>query len=302
MLSRFHGTQGGRLVVDVLREQIVVGGSEEIAEAINDKAEILGFSAGDIIIEESAADQDTYFILSGTVSIRVNGREIAVRTKGQQIGEMVVVDPTQPRSAAAMAEGEVVVARVPATAFIEVADANPHIWRNVARELADRLRQRNRLVANVNARPVVFVGCSNEALPIARAIESAFEPDPFIVKIWADSTFEASEFPIESLERELPGIDFAVLILSPEDKVQSRGSSWDAPRDNVVFELGLFMGGLGRVRTFLLCPEGEFTKIPTDLAGLTRLTYKRGPMSEVASAIAPACRRLREQILRVGPR
>lgn len=302
MLSRFHGTHGRRLVVDVLREQIVVGGSEEIAEAINDKAEILGFSAGDLIIEEFAPDQDTYFILSGTVSIRVNGREIAVRTKGQQIGEMVVVDPTQPRSAAAMAEGEVVVARVPATTFIEVADANPRIWRNVARELADRLRQRNRFVANVNARPVVFVGCSNEALPIARAIESAFEPDPFIVKIWADSTFEASEFPIESLERELPGIDFAVLILSPEDQVQSRGSSWDAPRDNVVFELGLFMGGLGRVRTFLLCPEGEFTKIPTDLAGLTRLTYRQGPASELASAIAPASQQLREKILRAGPR
>ena len=88
---------------------------------------------------------------------------------------------------------------------------------------------------------------------------------PIVVKIWTDDVFEASSFPIESLERELQRVDFAVLVLSPDDKVISRDIATDAPRDNIVFELGLFMGALGHNRTFLIYPHGIDIMIPTDL-------------------------------------
>ena len=245
---------------------------------------------------------DIYFILAGVVSIRVSGREIAVRTAGQHIGEMAAVDPGQPRSASAVADGEVVVARVYAGVFIDLAEANPRLWRNIARGLAQRLRQRNRFVLSVNPRPVLFMGCSTEALPVARAIESTLAPDPIVVRVWADDTFEASSFPIESLERELSGADFAALVLSPDDRVVSRDVTSDAPRDNVVFELGLFMGALGHSRTFLVYPAAIDIKIPTDLEGLTALTYELGPQGELESAIAAACQKLRKQVLAAGPR
>ena len=302
MLARFTGPQGQRFVVEALRDQPVIGEVADLAEAISDRAEIVWFASDTAIIEESAPDNDVYFILAGVVSIRVGGREIAARGAGQHIGEMAVVDPGQPRSASAVADDEVVVARVSAGVFIDLAEANPRLWRNIARGLAQRLRQRNRFVLSVNPRPVLFVGCSTEALPVARAIESALDPDPIGVRVWSDDTFEASSFPIESLERELSGVDFAALVLSPDDKVVSRDTESDAPRDNVVFELGLFMGALGHSRTFLVYPRGIDIKIPTDLEGITAVTYESGPQFELKCAVAPACLQLRKQILSAGPR
>ena len=46
---------------------------------------------------------------------------------------------------------------------------------------------------------------------------------------------------VYSLDR----FDFAILVLTADDLVASRDVLSTAPRDNVLFELGLFMGGLG---------------------------------------------------------
>jgi len=67
--------------------------------------------------------------------------------------------------------------------------------------------------------------------------------------------------------------DFAILLLTPDDIVQSRSTELASPRDNVIFELGLFMGELGRDRTFILQQPGSGMKIPTDLAGVVTSNY-----------------------------
>ena len=301
MLSRFAGREGRRVVVDALRDQPVIGEDADLAETICDRAEILGFDSGTAIIEEDAPDDDMYFILSGAVSVRVGGREVGVRAAGQHIGEMAVVDPGQPRSASVVAEGEVVAARVSAIAFASLAESNPRLWRNVARGLARRLRQRNRFVRSVNPRPVMFVGCSTESLPIGEAVQSALSRAPIVVRLWTEDVFEASSFPIESLEHELHRVDFAALVLSPDDMVISRDQAAEAPRDNIVFELGLFMGALGHDRTFLIYPRGVDIKIPTDLAGITALTYEPGPPCGLTRELEAACRQLRKQVLAAGP-
>ena len=302
MLQRFNGQDRLTNLAEALEIQPIISGDRAIAEAISGYVDVESFEPGSVIIEESAADNDLYFILAGIVSIRVSGREIATRTAGQHVGEMALLDPGRPRSAAAVAEGEVVVARVTAADFTAMADANPRMWRNVARVLAERLRQRNRFLSSANSRPVMFVGCSTESLSIARAIQSAFEHDPILVRVWTDDTFKASQFPVESLERELARVDFAALVLSPDDTVISRDSEVPAPRDNLVFELGLFMGALGHSRTFLLHPRGLDLKIPSDLAGFTPLTYQTSPDGPVSIAVAYACGEMRAAIKASGPR
>ena len=302
MLQRFCG-QGGRIhLVEALEIQPIVNGDIAIAKAISGCVEVESFEPGSSIIEESGPDNDLYFILAGVASIRVSGREVAVRTAGQQIGEMALLDPGEPRSASAVADGEVVTARISSSVFAQLADANPRLWRNVARVLAERLRQRNRFVPPSNPRPVLFIGCSSESLPVGRAIQSALEHDPILVRVWTDDTFRASQFSVESLEQELVKVDFAALVLSSDDTIISRGSTMDVPRDNLVFELGLFMGALGHSRTFLLHPRDSGIKIPTDLSGFTPLTYQTSNDGSISVAVASACEEMRAAILTSGPR
>ena len=76
---------------------------------------------------------------------------------------------------------------------------------------------------------------------------------------------------------------------------------WPAPRDNVIFELGLFMGRLGRARAILMEPRAAKLKLPSDLAGLTTIPYRFEAGRDAAPLIAPACNELRDHIARLGP-
>ena len=62
------------------------------------------------------------------------------------------------------------------------------------------------------------------------------------------------------------------------------------------------MGVLGHSRTFLIYPRGIEIKIPTDLAGITPLTYSLEPESAVHNPMAAVCNQLRASILNAGPR
>ena len=302
MLDRFRGKDGRSLLQEALQSQRVIDGDGPLADSIATLAEVQSFKPGSILIEDSAADNDILFILAGVVSIRVLGREVAVRSAGQQIGEMALVDPSQRRSASVVADDEVVVARLSEREFTRLADSHPRLWRNVARELAHRLRQRNRYVESVNPRPVLFVGCSAESVSVGRAIQASLQYDPVVVKVWTDRVFFPSSFPIEALEQALVDVDFAALVLSPDDEVISRGITSQAPRDNILFELGLFMGALGHTRTFLVHPRDVDVKVPTDLMGITPLTYESESREDLITAIAPACDEMRAVILSAGPR
>ena len=91
-------------------------------------------------------------------------------------------------------------------------------------------------------------------------------------------------------------------VLSPDDAVISRDATLEAPRDNLVFELGLFMGALGHSRTFLLHHRGSGLKIPTDLSGFTPLTYQTDSNGPNSVAVASACEETRTTILASGLR
>ena len=121
------------------------------------------------------------------------------------------------------------------------------------------------------------------------------------VKLWSDGVFGASQFAMESLEAQLASADFALLVTTPDDEVITRGRNSGAPRDNVVFELGLFMGAISRHRTYLLTPRGVEVKIPTDLLGLNRLQYDPRVRS-LARATAAARRDLLQLIRAFHPR
>lgn len=148
--------------------------------------------------------------------------------------------------------------------------------------------------------PSVFVGSSSEGVEFARAVRASLEQDAEIT-LWNEGVFELGQTSIESLTSALSRFDFAVVILTPDDLVHSRSTEAFGPRDNAIFELGLFMGRLGRDRTFILHQADSPLRIPSDLSGVTTARYHwpRGDKSHRA-AVAGACDGIRDRIRSLG--
>ncbi|MCX6633756.1 MAG: nucleotide-binding protein, partial [Acidobacteria bacterium] len=148
--------------------------------------------------------------------------------------------------------------------------------------------------------PALFVGSSSEGLTVARAIQTQLQHDTEVT-VWNEGAFPLGQTTLEGLVNALDRFDFAVLLLTPDDAVVSRQSEHLAPRDNLLFELGLFMGRLGRSRTFVVCENSSRMKLPSDLAGVTvaRYTQERAD-GNLLAAVGPACDQIRKAIRDLG--
>ena len=147
--------------------------------------------------------------------------------------------------------------------------------------------------------PLVFLGSSTEGLQIAKAVQAELQYSAECV-IWSQGVFGLSTGTLETLVEKLQIFDFAVLVLSPDDLVSSRGDTQPAPRDNVLLELGMFIGALGRNRTFIVIDRSTNVKLPSDLAGITPATYESPVGGTMRSAVGPACTDIDEVIRKLG--
>jgi len=124
-------------------------------------------------------------------------------------------------------------------------------------------------------KPKVFIGSSVKGLPIAQLVqwELKHEAEPVL---WSQGVFRTINVPIEDLMAAVESFDFAIFVLDPEDHMEVRGEQALAVRDNVIFELGLFLGKLGRSRNFFVAPALPLeikSRLPSDLSGITPAQY-----------------------------
>lgn len=302
IIDRFQGDAGRSHLIDALVQQKIVNGNRALAEEIADCADLVEVEESQAIITQGENDNDLFLILAGAFKIVVNGRDVASRGRGDHVGEMVVIEPTQTRSASVIAIEPALVAKLSCSDASEIASKHPEIYRIIASTLARRLLERNKLVEQHRDKIRVFVISSAEGVDVARKIQGSLEYDNDIdVSVWTDGVFRAGRYLIEALEGELDDCDFAIAVAHSDDKTLFRGESWPTPRDNVVFELGLFMGRLGRYRAILMEPREDKVKLPSDLNGVTTITYKYEPGAKAVSRLAPACDRLRDHIKELGP-
>jgi predicted nucleotide-binding protein with TIR-like domain len=146
--------------------------------------------------------------------------------------------------------------------------------------------------------PKVFVASSSEGLEVVNPAHRLLQRElaGFAdVEPWRDA-FQLTRTPIESLERLLDSSDFAVLVLTPDDRTSSRETERSSPRDNVVFEVGLFFGKLGRERCFLIQRHDFDLKLPSDLLGIEPAKYSLSPGEDLEKALDPACNRIGKAI------
>lgn len=300
-IDRFSGGATSPTLLRALSEQYIVHGNTALAAALAEVVKVEEHRPGARLIEQGSADNHILFILIGEVVIVINGQEVARRKAGQQVGEMALLSDGALRSASVVARETVVTARVTEPDFSAVAAAHPEAWRRIAAELGDRLRQRTRFIRQRNSTPILFVGSSRESLPIVEALVAGWRSAPFIVRPWTGDVFTPSHFPIDDLAEQLTACDFAALVLGPDDQVFSRGVTSNAPRDNVLFELGLFMGAIERARTLFIIPADSDIKMPTDILGLTPLRFVSRTGS-IADNVAPICSGITALIQRMGSR
>lgn len=121
------------------------------------------------------------------------------------------------------------------------------------------------------SKPRVFLGSSGKQEKLLEALTLGLE-DIAHVEPWTTS-FNPGTTTLERLVELAHEVDFAAFVLAQDDWTSGapEGSAQASPRDNVVFEAGLFGGILGMRRTFLLHANGA--KLPTDLLGLTCIRY-----------------------------
>ncbi len=153
----------------------------------------------------------------------------------------------------------------------------------------------------VKRKPAIFVGSSTEGQKIGKAVQVLLD-DSCEATVWSQGVFGLSLGPLESLVLQLNDFDFAILILTPDDLVTKRGVEAQTARDNVLFELGLFMGGLGRDRTFVVYDRTERLQLPSDLAGVTAATFEMHSSGKLESSLGAAVTKIEAAIERLGVR
>ena len=300
MKERFEA-EGRPNLIDALARHDSVAGNVDVANALAEVGVLVELSKGDKLIAEGSEDNDVFFILAGAVAIVIKGTEVARRYAGRTVGEMGAIEPTLTRAATAVALETVVALKVSAVDFNRVGESYGGIWRPVARDLAKRLFERNKLIPAPNASPRLFIISSTEALAVAHEVQSSLTRDVLAV-VWTNGVFFAGGYSLEVLEREVERSDFAVAVAQPDDVVEMRGEKRATLRDNVLFELGLFMGKLTRHRTILVHPRVEGLRLPTDLQGLTLASYAPGGAADLPARLGPACNEIRKLVATLGVR
>lgn len=143
----------------------------------------------------------------------------------------------------------------------------------------------------------IFIGSSAENLAIAKAIQVELDHVAYTT-IWTQDIFKLTSTTLEDLLTATNKFDFAIFIFNPDDITKLRGSEFQTVRDNVIFELGLFLGRLNnRKKVFLLKPRSvKEMHLPTDLVGVTLGDYDDTRTDNLQAAVAPFCTTVTNQI------
>jgi len=124
-------------------------------------------------------------------------------------------------------------------------------------------------------KPKMFVGCASEkGRLIAEKFISALDKTGKVTAVgwWEATDFRPMHSTLEGLLQAVDRFDFGLFILTPDDLTKSRGKSQPTIRDNVLFELGMFLGRLGPKRAFAVLQTAAHAsnpvKTPSDLLGI----------------------------------
>lgn len=152
----------------------------------------------------------------------------------------------------------------------------------------------------------IFVGSSSESARYAENIclnlNQSTEFSNLEVICWRNShLFKAAHYTLEDLLNSLNEMSFGIFVFSPDDLTEIRNQKHYTTRDNVLLEVGMYIGVLGRERTFILVPKNPSNEfdlhIPSDLTGITTIFYNYNKNERnIANAVRDACTEIKNNL------
>lgn len=134
----------------------------------------------------------------------------------------------------------------------------------------------------------LFIGSSSEGLIVARQLKTALEEqlaDTIECRIWEDAKiFSLNKSALDSLLIAARKFDYGILVATKDDIATVRKVKRYIPRDNVMFEMGMFIGSLGLTRAYLLVEKES--KLPTDYNGVTISYFERETDGSLKAAVS----------------
>jgi hypothetical protein len=149
-------------------------------------------------------------------------------------------------------------------------------------------------------KPTLFIGSSHERLPVTRVLKTILS-DSADVTVWDEAPeFGLNEAILDGLIKAGDVYDFALLVFGQDDCTMMGQGTVPTVRDNVLFELGLFMGRLGKGRALWLSPTGaKAPQLSTDLGGIVHLEFDEPDLTDteaISRALALTGDKVRRQI------
>jgi hypothetical protein len=145
-------------------------------------------------------------------------------------------------------------------------------------------------------KPELFIGSSRESIHVVNALTEVLEFD-FNVNPWFNGIFDIGSTTLDDLLNAVNKSDFGIFVFSDDDVSLIRKKTYTVARDNVLFELGMYLGKLGKANCFILMPSNTSDEfhMPTDLIGFSVGNYDNG-RANLPAALNAFCSKLKRQI------
>ncbi len=302
-MNKMPGNYNARELEQALLDQSICCHNREIAKwFVEQGIREEKVKKGTILIRENDTDdRDLFCITAGRFAIDVGGNIVQYREKHIHIGEMAMI-LKDGRTATAQAVEDSIVIRIPEELMWKAYKQFPEIWEPIAKTLCDRLHQRRKFFRVRNDIPRVFIGSSGASLRVAKKLSALLKKQLVglaIIEVWEEpQIFTPSAVIINRLTEKAKNSDFGIFIFAADDKTNIKGNDNAVPRDNVIFEGGMFTATCGLSRTFFVCEKGKDLHIPTDLAGVTYLDFSRdvsGKLIQFHKTVSKLAATIREQ-------
>lgn len=131
-------------------------------------------------------------------------------------------------------------------------------------------------------KPKIFIGSSMAGVGIAEKVKDYLSAvgDCFV---WNDpNIWEPNRSTFENLLRMVSYFDFGVFVATADDLTFTSGKIVVESRDNVILEMALFCGAMGRDKAYLLVEDG--IKLPSDFNGIYMPRFKKSDDDSIKKA------------------